>query len=175
MDSEDSKGEIKINATLNLTFEGKSTDENAILTLVRQKTHFLIKYDHSDYVHSPDKDEKAYELKPSKGFEKINRGVTSNHNVYFIFDSNNLNILYVGKSQSIRSRLKNHLIKCSENTSSKIQNIQKYLKDAPIKRLYYYSIEVCETKYYGAIEGTLIAYIKNHENDFPNNWNDRED
>lgn len=94
-------------------------------------------------------------------------------NVYFIFDEDKL--LYVGKSLNIKQRLCQHLIKCNKKTYSKIQEVQKYLKEQSKSKLSYCAIEVDIEQFYGTVEGMIIKYIHDHKTDFPDNWNLRED
>lgn len=118
-------------------------------------------------------DFKSLEDLDCRELDCINTTIRAKGNVYFIFDDKKL--LYVGKSLKIKQRLRQHLIKCSKKTYSKIQDIQEYLKANSLLKLSYCAIEVSEEKFYGTVEGMIIKYIHEHESDFLYNWNLRED
>jgi len=166
--------EFSISASLEMTYENNKIYAKEILDKVLKEKHYEIKYNDYNLESVDDKGKKSLQLHPMKGYEVIDPNVKSDHNIYFILDSNGKKILYVGKSQKIRNRLTNHLVKCSSTTSSKIKNISEYMSKHGTS-LKYYSIKVKPKKLYGAVEGMLIAYIKNNEALDTDNWNDRED
>lgn len=132
-----------------------------------------VKTMHKEEITYRSPDFKALKDSDCRELDCIDTTIRAKGNVYFIFDDKKL--LYVGKSLDIKQRLRQHLIKCSKKTYSKIQDVQKYLKDNRILSLSYCAIEVSVEKFYGTVEGMIIKYIHQHESDFLYNWNLRED
>ena len=92
-------------------------------------------------------------------------------NIYFIFDDNG-ELLDIGKASSknkyIRTRLKQHFVVKSEDTSSKIADIQNYVLCEQRFTLYVATLRICPEKYYQMAETFYIGY-------FNPPWNKRED
>lgn len=113
-----------------------------------------------------------------KLFENIKGG-----GIYFILNSDGSKILYIGKAQDLKARLKQHLQSCSVSTSSHIEDVINYLIECQKKskkmRLQYCVINTVNDKHNAAIEGALIDYIieKKASNDarFDECWNERKD
>ena len=99
------------------------------------------------------------------------KNIDIHDNIYFIFDDNE-ELLDVGKASSknkyIRTRLKQHFIAKSEDTSSKITEVQKYVLHEQRLTLYVATLRVCPEKYYQMAETFYISH-------FNPPWNKRED
>ena len=76
---------------------------------------------------------KIIKLIPSKEnhLAKLDKTITSKGGVYFLYDEE-LNLIYIGKSQSIRGRILAHvwLPKCQKNSSLSCRNRIKTSKDS---------------------------------------------
>jgi hypothetical protein len=95
--------------------------------------------------------------------------------IYFILNERIDKILYVGKSEILNDRLKQHLIECPASTSSHIQDVIKYLlqENSNNKVLKYCVINTNGNN--AAIEELLITHLKNSSNLlFSENWNRRK-
>ena len=107
-------------------------------------------------------------------FNDVNGG-----GIYFIFNEDESKVLYVGKSQDIKKRLKEHLCKCSASTSSHIDDVIEYLKskkDAKELHLKYCVLNTKDNKHNATIEGALIDYmIESCDSRFKECWNKRID
>ena len=88
-------------------------------------------------------------------------------NIYFIFDDKR-NLLDVGKSKDIRGRLKQHFVSKPQGTSSKIEELQKYVLDEQRFTLYVSTLKIDPAKYYQMAEAFYIDR-------FSPPWNNRKD
>lgn len=52
---------------------------------------------------------------------------THKNGIYFILDYELKHLLYIGKSQDVKDRLKQHLIECASTTNSHIIDVYEYL------------------------------------------------
>ena len=96
--------------------------------------------------------------------------------IYFILNDTGDKILYVGKSKTLATRLKNHLIECSTSTSSHINEVIEYLSNLKSDQLILKYCYIKVEKYLSTIEGMLIDYMKSIDLDmFKENWNKRND
>ncbi len=143
--------------------KGKKLEVNDIIKKVQEMDKSEVVYTSVDIINQ---ENDGYEL-------QCNSQINAKGNIYFIFDRQEL--LYVGKSLNIKQRLCQHLIKCPKSTYSKIQEVHQYLIKNGISKLSYCTIDVNPDCYYGLIEGMIIKYIHKNKQNFPNNWNLRED
>ncbi len=79
--------------------------------------------------------------------------------VYFIFDSTSSMCLYVGKSNDLKKRLKDHLVKPSTSTNSKYEDLKNYVLSGSTI-VYFDYIKIDPVELYGAAEGQFISYFE---------------
>ena len=106
----------------------------------------------------------------------------TNDNVYFLLDSRDNKVLYVGKSKTINTRIRQHLISSSGTTHTKTNNLCDYLEELFNQKLPmaigYASVRIKPINYYGAAEGYFITRLKDkYITSYPGfeMWNVRED
>ena len=99
--------------------------------------------------------------------------------IYFILNENENKILYIGKSNDLKTRLTQHLLKCSITTHSHIRDVINYLvncKDVSDKISLKYCFIKTNEKHNAAIEGVLLDYLMESKDEcFTDNWNKRKD
>lgn len=83
------------------------------------------------------------------------KDIPSHHNIYGLFIDDQIE--YIGKSHKINERLKQHCIKCSESTRSKLEQVTHYLHSGV--KVYVKTIEV-PTDLMSSIEEKLIELIE---------------
>jgi hypothetical protein len=79
--------------------------------------------------------------------------------VYFVFDATGSMCLYVGKSNDLKKRLREHLVKPSKSTNSKYEVLHKFILDGATT-LYFDYIKIDPSELYGAAEGQFISYFE---------------
>jgi hypothetical protein len=97
--------------------------------------------------------------------------------VYLLFDETNKKCLYVGKSNDLKKRLKQHMESPVKSTSSKYSEVVKYVASGK-SIIYFDFIKVNPPELYGAVEGQIISIIEETQyNDITrkNFWNSRHD
>jgi len=85
-------------------------------------------------------------LKPTKEnhFAKIDKSISSLPGVYFLFDKE-LELVYIGKAQNIRTRILQHT---TDNNNGRLQIIDK---KTPFKRVYSTCLPKGIVKYYSCL------------------------
>lgn len=106
-------------------------------------------------------------------FKNIRGNIPVNHNIYAIMvkvntegeivdkNNNHYEIRYIGKSNDIRKRLRNHLVYKSKKTSSCLQNVKKYVLSSSTKEVYISTIEVIPCELNSYVESLLLKYFNN--------------
>lgn len=97
--------------------------------------------------------------------------------IYFLFDDTGKFCLYIGKSNDLRERLKQHLDKPNPSTNSKYSDVVKYVQRGKTT-IYFDYLKVTPEDLYGAAEGQFIAFFESiHEsnNTIEEFWNKRHD
>lgn len=163
-----------------LTLNGEEVSSQKVFELVFDKNSQKYKINYGPTVQHLEEYENN-ELK--KIIIKTTDTVCENINgggIYFILNDKEDKVLYIGKSQKLKDRLKQHLIECNKSTSSHIQDVLDYLLDRQKKGLSlcikYCVINTGDDKNNAAIEGILLDYIFGSSNRmFEECWNKRKD
>lgn len=171
---------VVINCNVNMSASGTAITAKDIINLIKTPTvkKYVINY----------KDKTLHYCTHTNGLsqrklttsDKIDAGI-ANSGIYYILSYEEDKLLYVGKSKSIRQRLKDHLIQCNIKTYSHIEDVSRYLHDRQSKglllKIKYCAINVEDSKYNATVERTIIDYILNNSSDlfFSKCWNKRDD
>ena len=89
---------------------------------------------------------------PGDNFETLRKKAMNKSGVYAIFFDEN--IVYIGKSRNAGGRFREHFIKCSETTNSKIGEVTSALNDGKKVELSFVELP---TSVYSVIEEQLIT------------------
>lgn len=75
-------------------------------------------------------------------------------------DSEEYEVKYIGKSKAIRSRIREHLVKCSDGTSSCLNYVKDNIIKGNDKNIYISTIEVIPNELNSYIETLLLNKYK---------------
>ena len=162
---------IGVSCVLNINNKNKKNEEllDHIYAEARKQKNFWVEYNIKEIYLIQSKNDLSSIAK--EHLESISG------NVYILLNEDK-DILYVGKSKSIKKRIKEHLVKCSSSTSSQIQNVYDFLKEKNLSgkdniKIYIFVLNVEPNEYYGTIEGLIINDLIKKSNNTC--WNVRQD
>lgn len=101
-----------------------------------------------------------------QSYDKVKKNIDSKANIYIIMvkvDSNNseeYEVKYIGKSKAIRSRVREHLVKCSVGTSSCLSYVKDNIIKGNDKNIYISTIEIIPKELNSYIETLLLNEYK---------------
>ena len=171
---------MKLACTCSITIDGNEKEVSEIFEIIKKDVNkFVIDYGkdverNDEYING--------ELKKIilKTQSEIDKNISCG-GIYFLISYEETELLYLGKSQQLKNRLKQHLSECSVSTNSHILDVYKYLvqrkNDNKELKIKYGIINSESNKFNATAEGLLIDYImQNKEKElFKNCWNVRED
>lgn len=76
------------------------------------------------------------------------------------YDKSDYEIKYIGKSKSVRRRLREHLVKCHKGTSSCLRYVKEYIVNGKDKNIYISTIKVEPAELNSYIETVLLKHYK---------------
>lgn len=149
---------------MNINVNSKSVIKKAISEM--QNNILIMQYSNNINVNN-------WKMMANNNFQTIKGSINQNHNIYAIMvkvntkgeivdkNNNHYEIRYIGKSNDIRKRLRNHLVYKSKKTSSCLQNVKKYVLSSSTKEVYISTIEVIPCELNSYVESLLLKYFNN--------------
>lgn len=167
-----------ISCEIKLKVGNKLISPKEIIDYVTKLEKYEIDYgDSLEYNEDKDGIKVSYTIDTNNKIDSAIKG----GGIYFIISYEQDKLLYIGKSKDLKSRLRQHLIKCALSTGSHISDLIKYLKErknqGKVLAVKYCIINTAVNINNAAIEGALIDYVINNKSDsfFDKCWNSRLD
>ena len=170
---------INCDIILILDESGTTTTPEEVFKTVFALEKYDVHYKDGPIYHMEYKGDKFINKSIELDNEKVAFNDVKGGGIYFIFNEDGSKVLYLGKSQDLKKRLKEHLYKCPASTSSHIDDVIEYLKSKKGTKELHLKYCVLNTKdnhHNAAIEGALIDYMmESCDSCFKECWNKRID
>ena len=106
-----------------------------------------------------------WEKEGEKSYNNIRHNIDKEANIYVILtkcypeECDEYEVRYVGKTNNITTRIKQHTVKCSKGLSSCLEYVKKYILSQNNKKIYISTINVKPVELNSYIETLLLNYF----------------